>query len=119
MKKPLRQKYYSFLHWQTIHVLKIHNNTRIMITNSTDADAYPISGMTWIILYKEQAYKGRTKEQAEATLKLLDWVIDTDAQLVAPQVHYAPLRITSYNVCYTKLLRHTIFVAMILLYVYN
>ncbi len=70
---------------------EIPADTRIMITNSTDADAYPISGMTWIILYKEQAYKGRTKEQAEATLKLLDWVIDTDAQLVAPQVHYAPL----------------------------
>lgn len=66
-------------------------DTRVMLTNSDDADAYPISGFTWIILYKEQAYDGRSKAQAKETLKFLDWIIDTEAQAVAPKVNYAPL----------------------------
>lgn len=66
-------------------------DTRIMLTNSSDAESYPISGFTWIILYKEQAYNGRTLAQAEATLKLLDWVVSAEAQADAPSVNYAPL----------------------------
>lgn len=66
-------------------------DTRVMLTNSDDPNAYPISGFTWIILYKEQAYDGRGKAQALETLKFLDWLIDTEAQAVAPKVNYAPL----------------------------
>lgn len=66
-------------------------DTRIMLTNSSDPESYPISGFTWIILYKEQAYNGRSFEQAEATLKLLDWLVSADAQAQAPTVNYAPL----------------------------
>ncbi|TKG89065.1 phosphate ABC transporter substrate-binding protein PstS [Puteibacter caeruleilacunae] len=70
---------------------EIPADTRVMLTNSSDADAYPISGFTWIILYKEQAYDGRSKAQAEETLKFLDWLIAGEAQLVAEKVNYAPL----------------------------
>ncbi|MDB4335036.1 phosphate ABC transporter substrate-binding protein PstS [bacterium] len=66
-------------------------DTRVMLTNSDDANAYPISGFTWLILYKEQAYDGRSKSQAKATLEFLDWLISTDAQSVATKVNYAPL----------------------------
>lgn len=66
-------------------------DTRIMLTNSSDPESYPISGFTWIILYQEQAYNGRTLAQAEATLKLLDWMISPEAQALAPNVNYAPL----------------------------
>ena len=66
-------------------------DTRIMLTNSSDPESYPISGFTWIILYKEQAYNGRSLEQAEATVKLLDWLVSADAQAQAPNVNYAPL----------------------------
>lgn len=66
-------------------------DTRIMLTNSSDPESYPISGFTWIILYKEQAYNGRSFEQAEATVKLLDWLVSADAQAQAPTVNYAPL----------------------------
>ncbi|MBP7508888.1 MAG: phosphate ABC transporter substrate-binding protein PstS [Prolixibacteraceae bacterium] len=67
------------------------DDTRIMVTNSSAPDAYPISGFTWIILYKEQAYSNRTKEQAYATVKLLDWLISPEAQGEAEKVHYAPI----------------------------
>ena len=69
----------------------IPDDTRVMLTNSSDPDAYPISGFTWIILYKEQAYNDRTLEQARATLQFLDWLISPEAQSEASKVHYAPL----------------------------
>lgn len=67
------------------------DDTRIMLTNSNDPDSYPISGFTWIILYKEQAYNDRTLQQATETLKLLDWLMTDAAQSQAAKVHYAPL----------------------------
>jgi phosphate transport system substrate-binding protein len=70
---------------------EIPADTRIMLTNSDDPDAYPISGFTWIILYKEQNYNGRSKEQALGTVAFLDWLVSADAQGQAEKVHYAPL----------------------------
>jgi len=70
---------------------EIPADTRIMLTNSSDPDAYPISGFTWIILYKDQAYDGRSSQNGLATLEFLNWLIDADAQAVAKQVNYAPL----------------------------
>ncbi|MGV8135174.1 MAG: phosphate ABC transporter substrate-binding protein PstS [Mangrovibacterium sp.] len=69
----------------------IPDDTRVMLTNSADPASYPISGFTWIILYKEQAYKNRDKEQALATVNLLDWLVSEKAQGEAAKVHYAPL----------------------------
>ena len=70
---------------------EIPADTRVMVTNSSDPEAYPISAFTWIILYKEQAYNDRTRQQAEETVKFLDWLISADAQGVAQKVDYAPL----------------------------
>lgn len=66
-------------------------DTRTMITNSAAPDAYPISCFTWIILYKEQAYADRSQAQAEETLKLLDWMLGTEAQAMTTKVNYSPL----------------------------
>lgn len=70
---------------------EIPADTRVMLTDSDDPDAYPISGFTWIILYKEQNYNGRSKEQALATVTFLDWLVSEAAQSQAEKVHYAPL----------------------------
>lgn len=69
----------------------IPDDTRVMLTNSSDPASYPISGFTWIILYREQAYKNRTRGQALETVKLLDWLVREKAQAEAAKVHYAPL----------------------------
>lgn len=66
-------------------------DTRILITDSPAAEAYPISCFTWILLYKEQDYNNRTKEQAEATVKLLEWMLSEEAQTLTTKVHYSPL----------------------------
>jgi len=70
---------------------QIPADTRTMVTNSPDSEAYPISGFTWIILYKEQSYNGRSAQQAEAIVKFLDWMESSDAQAIAESVNYAPL----------------------------
>jgi phosphate transport system substrate-binding protein len=70
---------------------QIPADTRITLTNSDDPNSYPISGFTWIILYKEQNYNSRSKDQALATVTLLDWLVSEKAQGEAEKVHYAPL----------------------------
>lgn len=70
---------------------EIPADTRCSITNSDAAGAYPISTFTWMIIYKEQNYSDRTKEQAEATLDLLKYILSDEAQNIASGVHYAPL----------------------------
>ena len=66
-------------------------DTRTSITNSDAEGAYPISTFTWMIIYKEQNYSKRTKEQAVATLDLLKYILSDEAQGITSEVHYAPL----------------------------
>lgn len=65
-------------------------DTRVSITDTTAKDGYPISGFTWIVIYKEQKYGNRTKEKAEALLKLLWWMTH-EGQSLAEPLQYAPL----------------------------
>jgi phosphate transport system substrate-binding protein len=44
--------------------MEIPEDTRVMVTNSSDPEAYPISGFTWIILYKDQSYNNRPAVRA-------------------------------------------------------
>lgn len=70
---------------------EIPADTRCSITDSDAPGAYPISTFTWMIIYKEQNYSNRSKEQAAATLDLLKYVLSKDAQSITSEVHYAPL----------------------------
>ncbi len=66
-------------------------DTRTSITNSAAKGAYPISTFTWMIIYKEQNYSDRSKEQAMATLDLIQYILSDEAQKITAFVHYAPL----------------------------
>ncbi|MBE6268267.1 MAG: phosphate ABC transporter substrate-binding protein PstS [Bacteroidales bacterium] len=70
---------------------KIPTDTRCSITNADAAGAYPISTFTWMVIYKEQNYSDRSKEQAVATLDLLKYILSDEAQTITSEVHYAPL----------------------------
>ena len=70
---------------------EIPADTRTSITNSDAVGAYPISTFTWMIIYQEQNYSERSREQAMATLDLLQYILSDEAQGIAPEVHYAPL----------------------------
>lgn len=69
----------------------IPTDTRCSITNSDAAGAYPISTFTWLIIYKEQNYSDRSKEQAEATIDLLKYILSAQVQNMTSEVNYAPL----------------------------
>ena len=69
----------------------IPTDTRTSITNSAAKGAYPISTFTWMIIYKEQNYSDRSKEQAMATLDLIQYILSDEAQKITAFVHYAPL----------------------------
>lgn len=66
-------------------------DTRCSITNADAAGAYPISTFTWLIIYKEQHYANRTREQAVATLDLVRYILSDEVQRITSEVHYAPL----------------------------
>jgi phosphate transport system substrate-binding protein len=70
---------------------EIPADTRTSITNSNATGAYPIATFTWVIIYKEQNYSDRSKEQAVATLDLLQYILSDNAQNITSEVHYAPL----------------------------
>lgn len=61
-------------------------DVRVSIVNAPGAKAYPISGFTYILLYKEQ--KDATK--GKALVDFLQWAI-TDGQQYAAPLKYAPL----------------------------
>lgn len=66
-------------------------DTRTMITNSDAPGAYPIACFTWILIYKDQNYNGRSDKQAQATVNLLNWMTNPEAQALTEKVHYSPL----------------------------
>lgn len=69
----------------------IPTDTRCSITNADAIGAYPISTFTWMIIYKEQHYSDRSKEQATATLDLMKYILSDEVQKMTNEVHYAPL----------------------------
>ncbi len=64
------------------------NDTRVSFTNSDIG--YPISGFTWILVYKEQKYGKRTIEQAKSLVDLLKWML-ADGQKINEQLSYGQI----------------------------
>ena len=53
------------------------DDLRTTFSNSTDPQAWPVAGFTWLLIYREQAYDGRSLEQAQRTVALLRWMLST------------------------------------------
>ncbi|GHV17017.1 phosphate-binding protein [Fibrobacterales bacterium] len=51
---------------------------------------YPITGTTWILLYQDQNYGGRTKAKAQELTKLLKWMLN-DGQQFSEPLYYKKL----------------------------
>lgn len=69
---------------------KIPDDTRTSLTNTSAVNGYPITGFTWIILYKEQNYNGRTHDKAKDLADLFWWMTH-DGQKFTKDLNYAPL----------------------------
>ncbi len=70
--------------------MDIPADTRVSITNTAAEQGYPVSGFTWVIVYKEQSYNNRSKEKAQSLVNLLWWMIHEGQQYCKP-LDYAPL----------------------------
>ncbi len=69
---------------------ELPEDMRIMLTD-TDADyGYPISGFTWIIVYKDLSENIKSYEKAKELVKLLLWMVNEGQKYTKP-LHYAPL----------------------------
>jgi phosphate transport system substrate-binding protein len=66
--------------------VSLPDDMKIMITNSSNPDAYPIAGFTWILVYVNQTDKAKGTTLA----KMLWWAIHEGQQYCAP-LDYAPL----------------------------
>ncbi len=69
---------------------KLPDDMRISLTDTSAKYGYPISGFTWILIYKDLKEGGLTKERAKALVKLLWWMIH-EGQKYTEKLHYAPL----------------------------
>ena len=70
--------------------IKLPDDAKVFFTNTEAPDGYPISGFTWVIIYKEQDYNGRSLQKAQNLLKLVWWNIHDGQQYTTP-LSYAPL----------------------------
>jgi phosphate transport system substrate-binding protein len=70
--------------------IQIPADTKVSLTNTEAPDGYPISGFSWVIIYKEQKYNDRSLDRATKLLKLISWMIHGGQQFSSP-LTYAPL----------------------------
>ena len=70
--------------------VSLPDDTNASLTDTEAPDGYPISGFTWLALYREQEYDGRPRERGEALARLLGWML-RDGQAQARALQYAPL----------------------------
>lgn len=59
---------------------------RVVISNAPGADAYPISGMTWLLVYEKQ----KDAEKGKKLVQFINWMLH-DGQKFAADLQYAPL----------------------------
>jgi phosphate transport system substrate-binding protein len=70
--------------------IQIPADSKVSLTNTEAADGYPISGLSWVLIYKEQKYNDRSADRATKLLKLISWTIH-DGQQFSGALNYAPL----------------------------
>jgi phosphate transport system substrate-binding protein len=70
--------------------IQLPDDAKVFITNTDAPDGYPISGFTWVIIYKEQNYSSRSMQRAQNLLQLLWWNIHDGQQYTTP-LNYSPL----------------------------
>lgn len=70
--------------------IDIPADAKASISNTDAKDGYPIAGLTWALIYKEQDYNGRSKDRATKVVKMLWWNIH-DGQKFCNDLDYAKL----------------------------
>jgi phosphate transport system substrate-binding protein len=77
-------------------------DAKIMITNTDAPGGYPIAGLSWVLVYKEQKYDSRSADKVSKMLKLIQWMVHDGQQYSAP-LNYAPLSANAVSVADAQL----------------
>ena len=64
--------------------IELPDDLRATFTNSDTPGAWPIAGFTWITLYQDQNYNGRSEAQAQQTVNLVNWMLTKGQQYNNP-----------------------------------
>jgi phosphate transport system substrate-binding protein len=70
--------------------IQLPDDLKVLLMNSSDPQAYPVAAFTWLLVYRDQKYSGRTVGQAIALKRLLNWMLTT-AQSVNEGLGYGKL----------------------------
>jgi len=70
--------------------IPLPEDTRVTLTDTEAPLGYPISSFTWLLVFKDQAYRGRSEAKGKALTGALWWMIHEGQQYAGP-LHYAPL----------------------------
>ena len=68
-------------------IAHLPDNMEVVITDSPNPNAYPITGFTWLLVYENQTDAAK----ADAVAQLASWMV-TDGQKYASPLDYAPLK---------------------------
>lgn len=79
-------------------VKNMPSDLRAIITDSDGKNAYPISGFTWLLIYKNM----QDKEKATALVKFLHWAMEK-GESYANGLYYAPLPKEVVKLCEKKI----------------
>lgn len=70
--------------------VQIPSDARISITNTAAPQGYPISGFTYLLLYKDLSTSVSSLEKAREVVHLVNWMLNQGQQYAKP-LDYAPL----------------------------
>ncbi len=70
--------------------IEIPADGKVSLTNTDAPEGYPISGLSWVLIYQEQKYNNRAADKATKMVKLIQWMIH-DGQQYSGALNYAPL----------------------------
>lgn len=70
--------------------IKLTDDMRVSLTDSNSANGYPISGFTWVLIYKDLGVVEIGKDKEKELVRLLNWMIH-EGQKYAEPLYYSPL----------------------------
>ena len=82
--------------------IQLPADAKVSLTDTDAPDGYPISGLTWAIIYKDQNYNNRSQDRATKLLKLLWWNVH-EGQQYCKDLNYAPLSASAVTTAETIL----------------